>query len=177
MAEDPRRVPSSCTGVAPPPGDRDQQAHRPWHVFLRLRQRIPARKFACRCRRSQPRRHSDYPSYVQDIMGPLFFDYGFGPFRWVVTSGQARRPRRYRPYRCRVLGKYAVPLPPTYADSSTTTSTGLKRPAPTTSWWVHRARILYADAEGRAKLHLLSTMQSHVAKCRPRWFWAATTTM
>src|SRR5208283_1090652 len=28
-----------------------------------------------------------YPSYVQDIMGPLFFDYGFGPFRWVCTSG------------------------------------------------------------------------------------------
>jgi urocanate hydratase len=29
-----------------------------------------------------------YPSYVQDIMGPLFFDYGFGPFRWVCTSGK-----------------------------------------------------------------------------------------
>lgn len=29
-----------------------------------------------------------YPSYVQDIMGPLFFDYGFGPFRWVCTSGR-----------------------------------------------------------------------------------------
>ena len=27
-----------------------------------------------------------YPSYVQDIMGPMFFDYGFGPFRWVCTS-------------------------------------------------------------------------------------------
>ena len=30
-----------------------------------------------------------YPSYVQDIMGPSFFDYGFGPFRWVCTSGKA----------------------------------------------------------------------------------------
>ena len=29
-----------------------------------------------------------YPSYVQDIMGPMFFDYGFGPFRWVCTSGK-----------------------------------------------------------------------------------------
>ena len=29
-----------------------------------------------------------YPSYVQDIMGPMFFDYGFGPFRWVCTSGR-----------------------------------------------------------------------------------------
>ena len=31
-----------------------------------------------------------YPSYVQDIMGPLFFDYGFGPFRWVCTSGDPK---------------------------------------------------------------------------------------
>ena len=30
-----------------------------------------------------------YPSYVQDIMGPLFFDYGFGPYRWVCTSSRA----------------------------------------------------------------------------------------
>ncbi len=35
-----------------------------------------------------------YPSYVEDIMGPLCFDYGFGPFRWVCTSGDARRSRR-----------------------------------------------------------------------------------
>jgi urocanate hydratase len=31
-----------------------------------------------------------YPSYVQDILGPMCFDYGFGPFRWVCTSGNAQ---------------------------------------------------------------------------------------
>ena len=35
-------------------------------------------------------KHFRYPSYVQDIMGPMFFDYGFGPFRWVCSSGDPR---------------------------------------------------------------------------------------
>ena len=38
-----------------------------------------------------------YPSYVQDIMGPMFFDYGFGPFRWVCSSGDPRL-RNIRPH-------------------------------------------------------------------------------
>ena len=40
-----------------------------------------------------------FPSYVEDIMGPMLFDYGYGPFRWVCLSGQGERPRKNRPGR------------------------------------------------------------------------------
>lgn len=38
----------------------------------------------------KPNGYFKYPSYVQDIMGPMCFDYGFGPFRWVCTSGDPK---------------------------------------------------------------------------------------
>lgn len=95
-----------------------------------------------------------YPSYVQDIMGPMFFDYGFGPFRWVCTSGN-----------------------PDDLDATDRISTAvleeIRRTAPEEIWsqmddnihWIKeagrnhlvvgsQARILYADAEGRTKIAL-----------------------
>ena len=44
-----------------------------------------------------------YPSYVQDIMGPMCFDYGFGPFRWVCTSGNPKDLEKTDAIACRVF--------------------------------------------------------------------------
>ena len=44
-----------------------------------------------------------YPSYVQDIMGPMCFDYGFGPFRWVCTSGKPEDLKTSDDLACKVL--------------------------------------------------------------------------
>lgn len=52
-----------------------------------------------------------YPSYVQDIMGPLFFDYGFGPFRWVCTSGNAKDLEKTDQIAARVLSELAKEAP------------------------------------------------------------------
>lgn len=75
-----------------------------------------------------------YPSYVQDIMGPLFFDYGFGPFRWVCTSGNPDDLATTDRIAAEVLEEIRKTLPPTSQANSTTTSTGSRRPARTTSW-------------------------------------------
>ena len=95
-----------------------------------------------------------YPSYVQDIMGPMFFDYGFGPFRWVCTSGD--------PADLAVTDRIATEV-----------LEGIRQTAPAeishqlddNIHWIReagrnhlvvgsQARILYADAEGRTKIAL-----------------------
>ena len=95
-----------------------------------------------------------YPSYVQDIMGPMFFDYGFGPFRWVCTSGD--------PKDLAVTDRIAEEV-----------MTGIMHHAPAeiqgqmadNIHWIReagrnnlvvgsQARILYADCEGRTKIAL-----------------------
>ena len=52
-----------------------------------------------------------YPSYVQDIMGPMCFDYGFGPFRWVCTSGNPKDLKISDDLACEVLEKMMVSAP------------------------------------------------------------------
>ena len=95
-----------------------------------------------------------YPSYVQDIMGPLFFDYGFGPFRWVCSSGKPED----------------LALTDRLAEEALVE---IRKHAPKEIWgqmddnihWIReagrnnlvvgsQARILYADAEGRTKIAL-----------------------
>ena len=74
-----------------------------------------------------------YPSYVQDIMGPMFFDYGFGPFRWVCTSGKPEDLATTDRLATEVLEEIRKTAPRRSPDSSTTISTGSRRPA-RTSW-------------------------------------------
>lgn len=95
-----------------------------------------------------------YPSYVQNIMGPMFFDYGFGPFRWVCTSG--------KPEDLAVTDRLAVEV---LEEICKTAPEEIQHQMEDNIHWIKeagrnhlvvgsQARILYADAEGRAKIAL-----------------------
>ena len=95
-----------------------------------------------------------YPSYVQDIMGPLFFDYGFGPFRWVVTSG--------KPEDLAVTDRLAAEV---LEDIRRTAPDDIIGQLDDNIHWIReagrnhlvvgsQARILYADAAGRTRIAL-----------------------
>jgi len=93
-----------------------------------------------------------YPSYVQDIMGPMCFDYGFGPFRWVCTSSDPKDLQTTDTIAAEVL-----------EEMSTTAATEIQQQLSDNIRWIRaaeenklvvgsQARILYADAEGRIKI-------------------------
>lgn len=93
-----------------------------------------------------------YPSYVQDIMGPMYFDYGFGPFRWVCTSGKPEDLAQSDEIACKVL-----------EDIANTSPEEIKQQMHDNIQWIKgaqanhlvvgsQARILYADCEGRTKI-------------------------
>lgn len=93
-----------------------------------------------------------YPSYVQDILGPQCFDYGFGPFRWVCCSGN--------PADLEVTDKIAAEV---LEDMMRNSPTEIKQQMADNIQWIReagknkmvvgsQARILYADAEGRARI-------------------------
>lgn len=93
-----------------------------------------------------------YPSYVQDIMGPLFFDYGFGPFRWVCTSND--------PKDLVVSDKIAADI---LSEIMQNSPEEIQSQMADNIQWINgaqenklvvgsQARILYADAEGRIKI-------------------------
>lgn len=93
-----------------------------------------------------------YPSYIQDIMGPLFFDYGFGPFRWVCTSGDPADLEKTDRIAARVLEGIAAVSP-----------SEIEMQMRDNIHWIHeagrnklvvgsQARILYADCEGRTRI-------------------------
>lgn len=97
-------------------------------------------------------KHFRYPSYVQDIMGPLFFDYGFGPFRWVCTSGN--------PDDLAVTDHLAAGV---LEEMSHHVTDDIRGQLLDNLHWIReagsnnlvvgsQARILYADAEGRMKI-------------------------
>ncbi|MCL2074303.1 MAG: urocanate hydratase [Marinilabiliaceae bacterium] len=95
-----------------------------------------------------------YNSYVQDIMGPLFFDYGFGPFRWVCCSNSEKDLIQTDRIAAEVLENLLKDAPP---EISGQLSDNLKwiRDANNNKLVVgSQARILYADAEGRTKIAL-----------------------
>ena len=98
--------------------------------------------------------HFRYPSYVQDIMGPMFFDYGFGPFRWVCTSCD--------PHDLEVSDRLAAEV---LDDMLQHSPDDIKGQLADNLHWIReagknhlvvgsQARILYADCEGRTRIAL-----------------------
>jgi urocanate hydratase len=93
-----------------------------------------------------------YPSYVQDILGPLCFDYGFGPFRWVCTSGQAEDLDKTDAIAMRVLEEMISTSPEEIRMQMQDNITWVKQAKANQLVVGSQARILYADAEGRMKI-------------------------
>ncbi|WP_111670103.1 urocanate hydratase [Algoriphagus litoralis] len=93
-----------------------------------------------------------YPSYVQDILGPMCFDYGFGPFRWVCTSGKAEDLRKTDQIAASILKEIKQTAPDSIAQQLQDNITWIEEAEQNRLVVGSQARILYADAEGRAKI-------------------------
>ena len=93
-----------------------------------------------------------YPSYVQDIMGPLFFDYGFGPFRWVCTSGKEEDLDKSDEIAARVLEEIRKEAPAEICGQLDDNIHWIKEAKKNRLVVGSSARILYADSEGRIKI-------------------------
>ncbi len=93
-----------------------------------------------------------YPSYVQDIMGPMCFDYGFGPFRWVCTSGSPEDLKKSDDIACEVLEEIMKSSPKEIQQQMQDNITWIKGAQENKLVVGSQARILYADAEGRIKI-------------------------
>lgn len=95
-----------------------------------------------------------YPSYVQDIMGPMCFDYGFGPFRWVCTSGKAEDLDLTDRIAMEVLSEISANSPAEISQQMRDNITWIRGAKENKLVVGSQARILYADAEGRIKIAL-----------------------
>ncbi len=95
-----------------------------------------------------------YPSYVQDIMGPMCFDYGFGPFRWVCTSGKAEDLDLTDHIAMEVLSEISANSPAEISQQMRDNITWIRGAKENKLVVGSQARILYADAEGRIKIAL-----------------------
>ncbi|NOS91467.1 MAG: urocanate hydratase [Cyclobacteriaceae bacterium] len=93
-----------------------------------------------------------YPSYVQDIMGPMCFDYGFGPFRWVCASGNSKDLDFTDQLAADVLTEILHTAPAEIKSQLEDNIHWIKSAKANRLVVGSQARILYADAEGRAKL-------------------------
>lgn len=93
-----------------------------------------------------------YPSYVQDIMGPMCFDYGFGPFRWVCASGDSEDLQKTDLIACEVLEQMAKTSPAEIRQQMADNITWIKGAQENKLVVGSQARILYADAEGRMRI-------------------------
>ena len=93
-----------------------------------------------------------YPSYVQDIMGPMCFDYGFGPFRWVCASGAPEDLAKTDAIACGVLEKIQATAPAEIQQQMQDNIQWIKGAQSNNLVVGSQARILYADAEGRMKI-------------------------
>ena len=93
-----------------------------------------------------------YPSYVQDIMGPMFFDYGFGPFRWVCTSGKAEDLAETDRLAAEVLREIRESAPQDIQGQLDDNIHWIVEAARNNLVVGSQARILYADSEGRIKI-------------------------
>ncbi len=93
-----------------------------------------------------------YPSYVQDILGPMCFDYGFGPFRWVCTSGEPEDLDTTDQIAMGVLTKVMANSPKEIQMQMQDNITWIKDAKKNNMVVGSQARILYADAEGRIKI-------------------------
>ncbi len=93
-----------------------------------------------------------YPSYVQDIMGPLCFDYGFGPFRWVCCSNEPGDLRITDVIACEVLGKIYPDSPVEIRQQLADNIHWIKSAGRNNLVVGSQARILYADCRGRIEI-------------------------
>ena len=93
-----------------------------------------------------------YPSYVQDILGPMCFDYGFGPFRWVCTSGKPEDLDQTDAIAMKVMQEIMASAPSEIQLQMQDNITWIKEAKRNQLVVGTQARILYADAEGRAKI-------------------------
>lgn len=90
-----------------------------------------------------------YPSYVQDIMGPMCFDYGFGPFRWVCASGDPKDLAKTDDIACRVLEELMTSAPDEIKQQMADNIQWIKGAQENALVVGSQARILYADSDGR----------------------------
>ncbi len=97
-------------------------------------------------------REFKYPSYVQDIMGPMCFDYGFGPFRWVCASGNPDDLAKTDKIACDVLEEMMKNSPEEIQQQMADNIQWIKGAQENKLVVGSQARILYADAEGRIKI-------------------------
>ena len=93
-----------------------------------------------------------YSSYVQDIMGPMCFDYGFGPFRWVCASGKPEDLAKTDKIACEVLEEIKQHSPEEIQQQMADNIQWIKGAQENKLVVGSQARILYADAEGRVKI-------------------------
>lgn len=93
-----------------------------------------------------------YPSYVQDILGPMCFDYGFGPFRWVCTSGNPKDLQKTDAIALEVMKSIKAASPEEIQQQMQDNITWIEEAEQNRLVVGSQARILYADAEGRAKI-------------------------
>ena len=93
-----------------------------------------------------------YSSYVQDIMGPMCFDYGFGPFRWVCASGKPEDLAKTDAIACQVLEEMMQHSPIEIQQQMADNIHWIKGAQENKLVVGSQARILYADAEGRVKI-------------------------
>lgn len=103
---------------------------------------------------SQDGKRFRYPSYVQDIMGPMFFDYGFGPFRWVCTSGNPEDLAVTDRLAAEILEDIMLTAPDEIKGQMADNIHWIKEAGKNNLVVGSQARILYADAEGRTKIAL-----------------------
>lgn len=93
-----------------------------------------------------------YPSYVQDILGPMCFDYGFGPFRWVCASGKPEDLDKTDAIAAEVLQRLMLDAPEEIQQQMQDNITWILDAKQNKLVVGSQARILYADAEGRAEI-------------------------
>ena len=95
-----------------------------------------------------------YPSYVQDIMGPLYFDYGFGPFRWVCMSEKPEDLAKSDELAVKVLTREAAEAPEEIRGQMQDNIHWIEEAGRNNLVVGSQARILYADCEGRTNIAL-----------------------
>ena len=93
-----------------------------------------------------------YPSYVQDILGPMCFDYGFGPFRWVCTSGNPKDLQKTDAIALEVMRSIKAEAPEEIQQQMQDNIKWIAEAEQNKLVVGSQARILYADAEGRSKI-------------------------
>ncbi|MBH83642.1 MAG: urocanate hydratase [Flavobacteriales bacterium] len=96
--------------------------------------------------------HFKYPSYVQDIMGPMCFDYGFGPFRWICASGKMVDLEKTDKIACKVLERLKLNAPKEIQQQMSDNIRWIKSANDNQLVVGSQARILYADSIGRIEI-------------------------